>query len=184
MTEKLIIAMKHPEPAPEAKYLLETLLQRCFVWLETIKQKWVVLAVHFITVTNCTGRQGRIAPAFKDTYDKLLGIRNKLEKLSLTQAWSMRETDLWSYQRQLDRIDEARVDGNFLDALGRPAEIYEQRVCTPASTILRELTLLDTALPSTKELCYNLPSASVVRTCLRSLVANLQPAYDSQKVLA
>jgi hypothetical protein len=45
----------------------------------------------------------------------------------LTQAWSLRETDLWDYQRQLDRIDEARVDGNFLDALGRPSEIYEQR---------------------------------------------------------
>jgi hypothetical protein len=79
-------------------------------------------------VTNDSHRQGRIAPAFKDTYDKLLEIRNKLEKLSLTHSWSMRETDLWSYQRQLDRIDESRVDGNFLDALGRPAEIYEQRV--------------------------------------------------------
>jgi hypothetical protein len=73
-------------------------------------------------------RQGRIAPAFKETYDKLLNIRNQLEKLSLTQAWSLRETDLWNFQRQLDRIDESRVDGNFLDALGRPAELYEQRV--------------------------------------------------------
>jgi hypothetical protein len=72
-------------------------------------------------------RQGRIAPAFQDTYDKLLAIRNKLEKLTLTQAWSLRETDLWDFQRQLDRIDESRVEGNFFDALGRPAEIYEQR---------------------------------------------------------
>jgi hypothetical protein len=72
-------------------------------------------------------RQGRIAPAFQDTYDKLLAIRNKLEKLTLTQAWSLRETDLWDFQRQLDRIDEARVEGNFYDAVGRPAEIYEQR---------------------------------------------------------
>lgn len=75
-------------------------------------------------------RQGRINPAFQDVYDKLLSIRNKLEKLSLTQAWSLRETDLWDFQRQLDRIDESRAeDGNFYDALGRPAEIYEQRVC-------------------------------------------------------
>jgi len=74
-------------------------------------------------------RQGRINPAFRDIYDKLLSIRNKLEKLSLTQAWSLRETDLWDFQRQLDRIDESRAeDGNFYDALGRPAEIYEQRV--------------------------------------------------------
>jgi DNA repair ATPase RecN len=110
MTEKLTLAMENPEPAPEAKKLIETLLQRCFLWAAKIKEK-----------------QGRIAPAFQDKYDKLLDIRNKLEKLSLTQAWSLRETDVWSYQRQLDRIDEARVDGNFLDALGRPAEIYEQR---------------------------------------------------------
>jgi len=78
-------------------------------------------------VTLIKSKQGRIAPAFQDTYDKLLAIRNKLEKLTLTQAWSLRETDLWDFQRQLDRVDEARVDGNFFDALGRPAEIYEQR---------------------------------------------------------
>ncbi|KAF2745706.1 hypothetical protein M011DRAFT_469369 [Sporormia fimetaria CBS 119925] len=110
MTEKLQISIENPEPAPEANKLIETLLQRCFVWISIMKE-----------------RQGRIAPAFQDVYDKLRQIRNHLEKLSLTQAWSMRETDLWGYQRQLDRIDESRVDGNFVDALGRPAELYEQR---------------------------------------------------------
>jgi hypothetical protein len=39
MTEKLMIAIAHPEPAPEAKKLIETLLQRCFVWAHTIKKK-------------------------------------------------------------------------------------------------------------------------------------------------
>jgi len=110
MVEKLTFTIENPEPAPAAKDLIETLLRRNFVWYNLMKEK-----------------QGRIAPAFKETYEKLLGIRNKLEKLSLTQAWSLRETDLWNYQRQLDRIDESRVDGNFIDALGRPSEIYEQR---------------------------------------------------------
>jgi hypothetical protein len=110
MMEKLQTTLANPEPEPEEKNLLETLLRRNLLWVNLIK-----------------GKQGRIAPAFKDVYDKLLGIRNKLEKLNLTQAWSLRETDLWNYQRQLDRIDEARVDGNFIDALGRPAELYEQR---------------------------------------------------------
>jgi hypothetical protein len=48
--------------------------------------------------------------------------------MNLTQAWSLRETDLYSYQRQLDRIDESRVDGNFLDAEGKPADLHSQRV--------------------------------------------------------
>ncbi|CAI6338555.1 unnamed protein product [Periconia digitata] len=110
MMEKVQFTMAHPEAAPEAKEIIETLLRRNFIWVNLIKEK-----------------QGRIAPAFKEVYDKLLGIRNKLEKLSLTQAWSLRETDLWNYQRQLDRIDESRVDGQFIDAVGRPSEIYEQR---------------------------------------------------------
>lgn len=47
--------------------------------------------------------------------------------MNLTQAWSLRETDLYSFQRQLDRIDEARVNGNFLDAEGKPADLHAQR---------------------------------------------------------
>lgn len=72
-------------------------------------------------------RQGKIDDRFSDLYDKLLKIRNQLEQMHLTQAWSLRETDLYSYQRQLDRVDESRVDGNFLDAAGRPADLHAQR---------------------------------------------------------
>ncbi|KAJ4354728.1 hypothetical protein N0V95_003569 [Ascochyta clinopodiicola] len=110
MTEKMQLTAAHPESAPAATTLISQLLRRNLLWVALIKEK-----------------QGRINPAFQDVYDKLLSIRNKLEKLSLTQAWSLRETDLWDFQRQLDRVDESRVDGNFFDALGRPAEIYEQR---------------------------------------------------------
>jgi hypothetical protein len=110
MAEKMQLTAANPESAPSAKTLISQLLRRNLLWVALIKEK-----------------QGRINPAFQDVYDKLLSIRNKLEKLSLTQAWSLRETDLWDFQRQLDRIDESRVDGNFFDALGRPAEIYEQR---------------------------------------------------------
>jgi len=111
MTEKMQLTAAKEDPAPEAETLISQLLRRMLLWVALIKEK-----------------QGRINPAFKDVYDKLLSIRNKLEKLSLTQAWSLRETDLWDFQRQLDRIDESRAeDGNFYDTLGRPAEIYEQR---------------------------------------------------------
>lgn len=72
-------------------------------------------------------RKGAVADSFRPTYDTLVGIRNDLEKLSLTQAWSLRETDLYDFQRQLDKIDESRVNGNFNDDRGRPADLWTQR---------------------------------------------------------
>jgi hypothetical protein len=94
----------------------------------------------------------------------------------------MRETDLWSYQRQLDRIDEARVDGNFLDALGRPAEIYEQRVRSARNLDYIITNDLDIALSSTKELRDNIPPSAPVRARVRSFIAYLQPTHNIEKV--
>ena len=73
-------------------------------------------------------RKGVIPEKWQAKYTALVGTRNDLERLSLTQAWSLRETDLYDYQRQLDRFDEQRVDGNWLDEDGQPAELYVQRV--------------------------------------------------------
>lgn len=73
-------------------------------------------------------RKGVIPEHWRGIYDVLIGIRNDLDKFSITPAWSLRETDLYDYQRQLDKIDEARVDGNWLDDEGQPAELYVQRV--------------------------------------------------------
>lgn len=55
-------------------------------------------------------------------------IRNDLDKLSLTGKWSLREADLYDYTRELDSVDEKRVEGNWLDENGKPAELYVQRV--------------------------------------------------------
>lgn len=81
-----------------------------------------------ISDAHTSVRQGKIDERFKVTYEKLIEIRNALEKLSLTQAWSLRETDLYNFQRKLDRIDEARIDGNFEDETGFKAELHTQRV--------------------------------------------------------
>jgi len=96
---------------PSGDEIVVDLLARCRLWSEIILSK-----------------QGKLADGFKDQFDNLIIIRNQLEKLALTQAWSLRETDLYSYQRKLDRADESRVDGQFVDAHGHPAELYEQRV--------------------------------------------------------
>ncbi|KXX81933.1 hypothetical protein MMYC01_201112 [Madurella mycetomatis] len=86
------------------------LLGRCLAWSDIVLE-----------------RKGVIPENFRTKYDVLIGIRNDLEKLSITQAWSLRETDLYDFQRQLDKIDEERVDGNWLDQDGKPAELYVQR---------------------------------------------------------
>ncbi|KAG9837222.1 hypothetical protein KCU63_g12727, partial [Aureobasidium melanogenum] len=94
----------------EGDKVVSFLLSRCLLWLEIVQEK-----------------QGKIDERFRETYDKLVKLRNTLDNMNLTQAWSLRETDLYSYQRQLDRIDESRVDGNFLDAEGKPADLHAQR---------------------------------------------------------
>ncbi|KAI4207220.1 MAG: hypothetical protein LQ346_000714, partial [Caloplaca aetnensis] len=86
---------------PAGQHVATELLNRCFKWSD------IVLS-----------RQGKIDERFRPTYDRLCDIRNRLEKLSITQAWSLRETDLYDYQRQLDRIDESRINGNFEDDSG------------------------------------------------------------------
>lgn len=90
--------------------VVKGLLARCLLWVEIIQQK-----------------QGKIDERFKETFEKLLKIKNALDQMNLTMAWSLRETDLYDYQRQLDRIDESRVAGNFVDAEGRPADLHAQR---------------------------------------------------------
>lgn len=87
-------------------------------------------------------RKGVVQDRFRDKLTDLLKIRNQLEKLQLTQAWSLRETDLYSYQRRLDRADASRVGGLFLDAEGKPADLFEQRVCLAFGTIPTQLTCM------------------------------------------
>ncbi|KAL1996940.1 hypothetical protein VTN49DRAFT_7805 [Thermomyces lanuginosus] len=90
--------------------VVKPLLERCWRWTELVLE-----------------RKGVIDERFKEQYSRLLEIRNQLEKLSVTQAWSLRETDLFQFQRKLDRIDETRVNGNFVDATGQPADLHAQR---------------------------------------------------------
>ncbi|KAG5985847.1 hypothetical protein E4U54_005761, partial [Claviceps lovelessii] len=89
---------------------ISELYERCVQWSDMVLE-----------------RKGNVHDQWRPTYDTLVSIRNDLEKLSLTQAWSLRETDLYDFQRQLDKIDESRENGNFLDAKGRPADLWTQR---------------------------------------------------------
>ncbi|KAI9657503.1 MAG: hypothetical protein M1829_006913 [Trizodia sp. TS-e1964] len=90
--------------------VVSDLLERTTIWADTV-----------------LARQGQIDEAFRQTFDGLCTIRNKLESISLTQAWSLRETDLFSFQRELDKYDESRVKGNFVNSDGKPADLFTER---------------------------------------------------------
>jgi len=106
--------------------LVVPLLERCLKWCDIVEEKYNVPRKPRKMLT--LGRKGRIDERFQDTYDKLIAIRNHLDKLLLTKAWSLRETDLYMWHRKLDRVDDSRRDGNFFDADGRPADLHAQRV--------------------------------------------------------
>ncbi|KAJ1915827.1 hypothetical protein H4219_004115 [Mycoemilia scoparia] len=53
-------------------------------------------------------------------YDRLIEIKTQLDKLLLTHRWTLRETDLWSYQVQLSDIDNMREHGEFRNSEGEP----------------------------------------------------------------
>ncbi|KKY20080.1 hypothetical protein UCRPC4_g04269 [Phaeomoniella chlamydospora] len=95
---------------PPGQELTVGLLDRCLKWCDIVLEK-----------------QGKIEPAFEETYEQLLTIRNHLDKLTMTQAWSLRETDLFMLQRKLDRIDDSRKEGNFWCPQGNCASLHTQR---------------------------------------------------------
>lgn len=72
-------------------------------------------------------RGGEIPDSFKPLYTRLVRIRNDLDKLSITGRWALREADLYDFTRELDWIDEQRINGNWVDEDGREAELYVQR---------------------------------------------------------
>ncbi|KAJ6258427.1 hypothetical protein Dda_6467 [Drechslerella dactyloides] len=63
---------------------------------------------------SIANRTLKVDPTFTKIYESLSAIKGKLEQLMLTQAWSMRETDLFEILEQLRQIDGGRVDGLFV----------------------------------------------------------------------
>lgn len=59
-----------------------------------------------------------IAPSLRPTAEKLFRLKSYLERLSVTQAWSLRETDLYDYITQIQQIDRSRFNGKFVDEDG------------------------------------------------------------------
>lgn len=48
--------------------------------------------------------------ALKDLFNKLTAIKLNLENLLITRRWTLRETDLYNYQNDLDKIENRRIE--------------------------------------------------------------------------
>lgn len=82
----------------------------------------VRLLIWYILLQLSLDSQGSIATSLRPTAEKLFKLKSHLERLSVTQAWSLRETDLYDYITQVQEIDRSRVGGKFVDSDGGSPE--------------------------------------------------------------
>ena len=164
--------------------LVVPLLNRCLKFTEIVEQKYRFSVSHAWPMTDIACSKGKIDERFKDVYDRLIEIRNQLERLTMTQAWSLRETDLFMWQRKLDRIDDSRRDGNFFDGEGHPADLHAQRVSLIVSwgECFANLSA-DPVVPDKTGLRLHLSASYRVRTGFGGSSANLQPAFNVATML-
>ncbi|KAG9325171.1 hypothetical protein KVV02_002025 [Mortierella alpina] len=71
---------------------------------------------------NLLATKERVPKALQDVFQRLQSIKMDLERLVLTQRWTLRETDLWQYQMRLNEISTLRKNGKFVDREGNVEE--------------------------------------------------------------
>ncbi|KAF9924619.1 hypothetical protein FBU30_005442 [Linnemannia zychae] len=71
---------------------------------------------------NLLATKEQVPPALQDVFKRLQAIKTELERLVLTQRWTLRETDLWQYEMQLSEISSLRKNGKFVDKEGNVEE--------------------------------------------------------------
>ncbi|CCK72716.1 Cub1p KNAG_0L00940 [Huiozyma naganishii CBS 8797] len=127
-------------------------------------------------------------PSLQPVYERLLEIKTTLENLMITRRWTLRETDLFSYQKKLNEIDNLRVNGRFptetADSRGQSILLYLLRRCY---AIIYKL--LESSEPVSEALQPIHNQLSTVRRCLLELkrmggVNNERELYPYQMKLA
>lgn len=127
-------------------------------------------------------------PALQEIYNRLIEIKTSLANLMITRRWTLRETDLFSYQKQLSEIDSKRVHGKFPtksgNSKGQAILLYLLRRCY---AIIYKL--LESSEPVSEALQPIHNQLSTVRRCLLELkrmggVENERELYPYQMKLA
>ncbi|KAL0638494.1 hypothetical protein Q9L58_002430 [Maublancomyces gigas] len=152
--------------------ILAVLLERCYAVAE-----------------NALQSQGAVAPELKPTYDKLLQAKSQLEKLELTQAWSLRETDLYEFQKLVLGLDERRVDGKFVDNDGNTPEIGQSTLLYMVRRCYAHIySLMSSSEPVSEALTPIFNQLQTVRRCLKEVqkfgISNARDLYPYSMKLA
>ncbi|KAM9918140.1 hypothetical protein OXX59_008867 [Metschnikowia pulcherrima] len=146
-----------------------------------------------LSVEDASGQE--ILSTLKQLYDELLSIKHTLDNLLITRRWTMRETDLYTYQKALKAIDDRRVainkqidayDGTALKRMKRAQllDLYLLRRCY--SLIYK---LLESSEPVSESLQPIHNQLSTVRRCLLEIkrvdgLNNLRELFPFQFKLA
>lgn len=127
-------------------------------------------------------------PKLQPIYEQLIDIKTSLENLLVTRRWTLRETDLFTFQKRLGEIDNLRVNGKFPtesgDSKGQSILLYLLRRCY---AIIYKL--LESSEPVSESLQPIHNQLSTVRRCLLELkrmggVNNDRELYPYQMKLA
>lgn len=160
--------------------VLNGLLDECHNVLNDLK---------YITM-DVLARQSLVDAALEPIFDKLVRIKTALENLLVTHRWTLRETDLFNYQKELQKIDNMRVDGKFRDqngtayTKGQTLLLYLLRRCY---AIIYKLLELSEPVSEALQPIHN--QLSTVRRCLLDVkrmggISSTRELYPFQMKLA
>lgn len=192
---------KFPSDAPEAEVkvaqtVLDNLLDDCNNLLHDLDiQHDNGISIEFELLSLGDGQSSDEFKGFKDLYNELLSIKQTLDNLLVTRRWTMRETDLYNYQKALKRIDETRLRLNQeLESRGSEAAKKMKRAQLVVLYLLRRCysviyKLLESLEPVSESLQPLHNQLSTVRKCLLEIkrvdgLNNLRELYPFQFKLA
>ncbi|KAI9483485.1 MAG: hypothetical protein EXX96DRAFT_558345 [Benjaminiella poitrasii] len=119
------------------------------------------------------------SPALQSIRERLLEIKNQLERLELTHKWTLRQTDLFTYQHQLHDIVKMRYSDKNEEEAGDPKLLgkflNEKGEAPEGQTVLEFLlhkcyrmifVLLSESIPVSEALTPVYNQLTTVRQCL------------------
>lgn len=119
-------------------------------------------------LSNQASKGIELDPKLQPIYDELIDIKTNLANLMVTRRWTLRETDLFLYQKKLAEIDNLRVNGKFPtesgDSNGQSIILYLLRRCY---AIIYKL--LESSEPVSESLQPIHNQLSTARRCLLEL---------------